>query len=178
MSDRNPKFAEQLASVRPTTQHLVSSILFDSWPNHAAAVDFGIDSQKHYEALYYPIRAQEISPEALDAALGDGQKLTALVREAASNPHKDVEFHTSWDLILGRNDKTETRTTFLSPLDAGDFWRCQGLTPPWEAAQAGPDQSAATARDGKVSLRDLRNGSQEQDRRDERQKAKSHDIER
>lgn len=103
MSDRNPKFAEQLAAARPTTRHLVSSILLDAWPNHAAAVDFGIDSQKHYEALYFPVREGEITPETLDAALGDGQKLTALVREAASNPHKDVEFHTSWDLILGRD---------------------------------------------------------------------------
>lgn len=177
MSDRNPKFTEQLASVRPTTRHLVTSILFDAWPNHAAAVDFGIDSQKHYEALYFPIREGEITPTALDAALGDGQKLTALVREAASNPHKDVQFHTSWDLILGRNDKTENRTNYLSPLDAGDFWRCQGLTPPREP-QAKPDQAVATAKDGKVSLRDLRNGSQEQDRCEEQQKAKPHDIER
>lgn len=103
MSDRNPKFAEQLASARPTTRHLVTSILFDAWPNDAAAIDFGIDSQKHYEALYFPVRQGEITPETLDAALGNGQKLTALVREAASNPHKDVEFHTSWDLILGQD---------------------------------------------------------------------------
>jgi hypothetical protein len=76
----------------------------DAWPNHAAVVDFGIDSQKHYEALYFPIREAEIMPKVLDAALGDGPKLTALARESASNPHKDVEFHTSWDLILGRNN--------------------------------------------------------------------------
>jgi hypothetical protein len=107
MSDRNPKFAEQLASARPTTRHLVTSILLDAWPNHAAAVDFGIDTQKQYEALYFPIRQGEITPETLDAALGDGPKLTALAREAASNPHKDVEFHTSWDLILGR-DRSRT----------------------------------------------------------------------
>src|SRR6516162_1424297 len=103
MSDRNPKFAEQLASARPTTRRLVASILFDVWPSQAAVVDFGIDSQKHYEALYFPIREGEISPKALDEALGDGPKLTALVRDAASNPHKDVEFHTSWDLILCRD---------------------------------------------------------------------------
>jgi hypothetical protein len=108
MSDRNPKFAEQLAAARPTTRHLVGSILFDAWPNLASAVDFGIESQKHYEALYYPLRAGEITPETLDAALGDGQKLTALVREAASNPHKDVKFHTSWDSIPGRGDSTAT----------------------------------------------------------------------
>src|SRR5260221_8683197 len=103
MSDRNSKFAEQLASVRPTTRHLVSSILLDAWPNDAAAVDFGIDTQKHYEALYFPVREGEITPVTLDAALGDGQKLTALVRAAASNPHKDVEFHTSSDLDLGQD---------------------------------------------------------------------------
>src|ERR1700736_4859614 len=106
MSDKHTKFAEQLLSVRPTTRNLVTSILMDAWPSHAAVVDFGIDSQKHYEALYFPIREAEIMPSALDAALGDGPKLTALAREAASNPHKDVEFHTSWDLILGRSNSS------------------------------------------------------------------------
>jgi hypothetical protein len=103
MSDKHTKFAEQLLLVRPTTRSLVTSILLDAWPNDAAAVDFGIDSQKHYESLYFPIRKGEITPKALDEALDDGQKLTALTREVASNPHKDVEFHTSWDLILGRD---------------------------------------------------------------------------
>lgn len=103
MSDRHKEFAEQLLSVRPTTRNLVTSILMDAWPSHAAVVDFGIDSQKHYEALYYPIREAEIMPKALDAALGHGEKLTAMTRDAASNPHKDVQFHTSWDVILGRD---------------------------------------------------------------------------
>jgi len=116
MSDRNPKFAEQLAAARPTTRRLVASILFDVWPSHAAAVDFGIDTQKHYEALYFPIREGEITPETLDAALGDGPKLTALVREAASNPHKDVEFHTSWDLILGRSNSIPAQRIGLEEL--------------------------------------------------------------
>jgi hypothetical protein len=102
MSNRHKQFAEQLLSVRPTTRDLVTSVLMDAWPGHAAVVDFGIDSQKHYEALYHPIRQAEIMPKALDAALGHGEKLTAMTREAASNPHKDVQFHTSWDVILGR----------------------------------------------------------------------------
>lgn len=121
MRDKHTNFAEQLSSVRPTTRHLVTSILFDAWPNHAAVVDFGIDSQEHYEALYYPIRGREISPLALDAALGDGPKLTALVQEAASNPHKDVEFHTSWDLILGRESSRSAEKIGLEELrsDAG-----------------------------------------------------------
>jgi hypothetical protein len=120
MSDqRHKELAEQLLSVRPTTRNLVTSILMDAWPNHAAIVDFGIDSQKHYEALYYPIREVEIMPKALDAALGHGEKLTAMTREAASNPHKDVQFHTSWDVILGREGgKASANGTFKETLGA------------------------------------------------------------
>ena len=58
MSTRHTKFAEQLLKVRPVTRDLVTSILMDSWPGHAAVVHFGIDSQKHYEALYHPIREE------------------------------------------------------------------------------------------------------------------------
>ncbi|HEY2787360.1 MAG TPA: hypothetical protein VGJ05_20560 [Fimbriiglobus sp.] len=103
MSNQTKRFAEELLSVRPVTRDLVTSILIDAWPSHAAVVDFGIDSQKHYEALYWPIREAEIMPKALDAALGNGPKLTAMTREAGSNPHKDVTFSTSWDIILGRD---------------------------------------------------------------------------
>jgi hypothetical protein len=70
-----------------TTRNLIISIELDTWPNMLATVDFGLDSQKHYEALYYPIRNQEITPAQLDAALGDGEKLTGLTQAAASNPH-------------------------------------------------------------------------------------------
>lgn len=114
MSNRHTKQAEQLLSVRETTRNLVTSILMDEWPRRAAVVDFGIDSQKHYEALYYPIREAEILPQALDAALGNGAALTAMLREAASNPHKDVTFSTSWDVILGRSTK---RDAFKEVLD-------------------------------------------------------------
>jgi hypothetical protein len=103
MSNRHKRFAEELLSVRPVTRDLVTSILIDAWPSHAAVVDFGIDTQKHYEALYWPIREAEIMPKALDAALGNGPMLTAMTREAGSNPHKDVTFSTSWDIILGRD---------------------------------------------------------------------------
>ncbi len=116
MSSKHARFAEQLLSVRPTTRSLIMSMLVDSWPNHAAVVDFGIDSQKHYEALYFPIREAEIMPNALDAALGDGPKLTGLVRESECNPHKDVEFHTSWDVILGRGNSMAAEKISLSVL--------------------------------------------------------------
>ena len=103
MSDRHKQLAEELLSVRPVTRDLVTSILMDAWPSHAAIVDFGIDSQKHYEALHGPIREAEIMPKELDAALGNGPKLTAMTREAPSNPHKDVEFQTSLDIVFGRD---------------------------------------------------------------------------
>lgn len=116
MGNRHKEFAEQLLSVRPTTRNLVTSVLMDAWPGHAAVVDFGIDGQKHYEALYYPIREAEIMPKDLDAALGDGRKLTALTRAAANNPHKDVEFRTSWDLVLGRETASAARDAFKRAL--------------------------------------------------------------
>jgi hypothetical protein len=116
MSDKHTRFAEQLLAVRMTTRNLITSILMDEWPSHGAVVDFGIDSQKHYESLYYPIREAEIMPKALDAALGDGPQLTAMVRDAASNPHKDVEFHTSWDVILGRGSSMAAEKVGLQDL--------------------------------------------------------------
>lgn len=100
---RQDEFLKQREQVRPVTRNLIDAVMFDTWPSHTAIVDFGIDSQQHYEALYYPLREAEIMPKALDAALGDGEKLTMLARQSASNPHKDIEFSTSWDVVLGRD---------------------------------------------------------------------------
>ena len=47
-------------------------------------------------------RNQEISPKQLDEVLGSGEKITALVRHAPSNPYKEVEFQTAWDQMHGR----------------------------------------------------------------------------
>lgn len=89
------------AAVRPVTANFVESILLDCWPRPAAVVDFGLVSQAHYEALYYPVRAGEITLEALDAALGDGKSLTALVNAARSNPHRGLVFRTAYDGLEG-----------------------------------------------------------------------------
>ena len=84
--------------LRPVTKILYHAILSDVWPDGTAAiVDFGLESQEHYEALYYPVRAEEITLADLDAALGNGPKLTVLVRSAKSNPHKGIVFHTPYD---------------------------------------------------------------------------------
>jgi hypothetical protein len=100
---RQAEFFVQRELVRPITRRLINAVLQDTWPDHTVIVDFGLDSQKHYEALYYPIRQCEILPQALDAALGHGERLSGLTREAVSNPHKDVVFYTSWDVVLGRD---------------------------------------------------------------------------
>ncbi len=85
--------------VRPLTQQLFDSLLLDVWPEGPAAVtDFGIESKAHYQALYYAVRQGEISLEDLDKALGNGPLLTRLARQAPSNPHKSIEFHTPYDV--------------------------------------------------------------------------------
>jgi hypothetical protein len=92
--------AVQVADARPlreTTRALVGAIAFDIWPPPSAVVDFGLDSHEHHEALAYPFRKGEITPETLDAALGNGEQLTALARAALSNPYKEITFHTAWD---------------------------------------------------------------------------------
>ena len=43
--------------------------------------------------------------------------LTALVQNAPSNPHKGVEFHTSWDVILGRDQKDAGKKAFQKILE-------------------------------------------------------------
>ena len=103
MADQSLGFDDQLALVRDTTRNMIESVMLDTWPRNAAVIDFGLDSPQHYEALYYPLREGEIMPAALDAALGHGANLTTLTRNAPSNPHKEVEFSTSWDGILGRD---------------------------------------------------------------------------
>lgn len=100
--EQDVRFRQQLDQVRPVTRNLIESVLLDAWPRTAAVVDFGLDTQEHYEALYYPIREREIMPADLDGALGHGARLTELVRGARSNPHPDIEFHTSWDIAFGR----------------------------------------------------------------------------
>jgi hypothetical protein len=95
-----PSQADGASPIRDTTRNLIEAIWLDVWPRAGAIVDFGLNSQEHYEAIYYGVREGEITPEALDAALGKGDKLTALARSAPSNPHKDIAFRTSWDGLI------------------------------------------------------------------------------
>ena len=83
--------------LKPVTENLLHSFRMDDWPRQSAICDFGLVDQQHYEALYYPVRRGEVTPEQVDAVLGDGPKLTELVNSAPSNPHKGIVFTTPWD---------------------------------------------------------------------------------
>jgi hypothetical protein len=85
--------------LRDTTRNLIEAIRADEWPRNGAIVDFGLKSQRHYEAIYYGVRDGQITPERLDAAPGQGEALTALARSARSNPHRQIAFRTDWDIL-------------------------------------------------------------------------------
>jgi hypothetical protein len=89
-----------------TARALIQAITFDMQPRASAAVDFGIDSQKHYEALYYPIRRGEITLRDLEKVVGDGPAITELVRrKGKSNPHRNIKFTTSYDRMGSTMDR-------------------------------------------------------------------------
>jgi hypothetical protein len=92
-------------NLRDTTRNLVEAVLFDVWPRSGAIVDFGLRTQEHYEALYYPLRHGDITPEQVDAALGNGPKLTELVNDAPHNPHKGITFLTDWDSLRSKPEQ-------------------------------------------------------------------------
>jgi hypothetical protein len=83
------------ATRSPATRSLMLAIILDTWPNEAACNQFGIRSQEHYEAIYYPVRHGEITADQLENAGGNGPMLTQLVNAASRNPHKDILFDTA-----------------------------------------------------------------------------------
>lgn len=95
--DEKPADAREGRHIRDTTRSLVKAVMLDVWPSVATVVDFGLNTQEHYEALYYPLRHGDITPEQVDAALGNGRLLSELVNAAPHNPHKGIEFRTGWD---------------------------------------------------------------------------------
>jgi len=138
------EFLLQLETVRPVTRRLIEALMLDSWPNHTVIVDFGIDSQAHYQALYYPVREGDIMPRDLDQALGHGEKLTTLARGAASNPHKDIEFRTSWDVISGRDRPQPPSDGGSRPPSPSEVARDKRPYVPEQ--NGGPDQAHTTGK--------------------------------
>jgi hypothetical protein len=78
---------------RPVAIKLQEAVMFDLFPDSPAVIaDFFISDQQHYEALYYPIRAGEITVQDLDRVLGDPEAITKLVNATPSNPHHGIVF--------------------------------------------------------------------------------------
>lgn len=100
---------DPLRDIRQTTKNLMESIWCYDPLTPATRVDFGIDSEEHWQALRNAVRRSDISHQDLDDALGNGKKLTALVNSVEGcNPHQ-VRFETSWDAIYGRDGQTTNR---------------------------------------------------------------------
>lgn len=84
--------------MRPVTESLIRSILLDLPPSPAALVDFGLDGPDvtaKYGALQYGFRAEAFDSCELDAALGNGPALTALVARFGCT----LIFATAWDAM-------------------------------------------------------------------------------
>jgi hypothetical protein len=72
-------------SIREMTRELHDALGRDEWPSPAACIDFGIASEAHYGALQHAVLDEGVSPKQLDAALGKGDALQALV--SPRNPY-------------------------------------------------------------------------------------------
>lgn len=100
-----------------TTRGLVTSLMWDLPLTNAQCDDFGVVTANHYRALravlMYEPEGAGLPPEEvkadlrerileLDAAMGNGRKLTALVRKYA--PQYDLVFETIWDGFIALED--------------------------------------------------------------------------
>ena len=63
----------------------------------ALALEKGISEDVMLEALANAVLNGDITPEDLDAALGNGPLLTKLVQQAPLKHHKGLVFRTPWD---------------------------------------------------------------------------------
>lgn len=88
------RIEQELPEVRELTRQVYTALIMDAWPSPAGAMDFGLETEKHYAALQWAVREGGVTPKELDAALGDGKKIQALVSE--SNPYRGIAFETAW----------------------------------------------------------------------------------
>lgn len=105
--DRDPAVGSQ--TLKPVTEALVEAIVLDLWPGGAVIADFGLVSTRHYEAVYYAVRHDDVSPAELDNAVGNGPLLTEMMERAEHNPHRGrgLVFTTPYDEV------TPERRAFL-----------------------------------------------------------------
>ena len=78
--------------IDPATRDLVAAILEDGIPAYDTMLAFGIETEWHFEALFYAFWEGDFTAEELDACRGDGEKLTELVFKAPNNPHRFITF--------------------------------------------------------------------------------------
>ena len=102
-------------AARPTACSLFEAIWLDIPANLPASTDFGIETQEHYNAIYYAVRNGDLSLERLDAALGDGKKITALVNSVEGCNPERLKFYTFWDELYGRNVPQLERNEAVEP---------------------------------------------------------------
>lgn len=86
-----------------TADDLVHAMVLDIWPGSGAIVDFGIDSQAHYEALHKAVRKAGVTGNDLHAVVGDGPRITALLDAKDCNP-LGLKFLTSYDGLFDDED--------------------------------------------------------------------------
>lgn len=104
---------------RPVALRLYEAVMLDVFPDSTAAIaDFWITDQQHYEALYYPIRAGEITLKDLDRVLGDPEAITKLVNKSPSNPHKGIVFGVG-EHGLGKRHVLGSGAGWIRPPGAG-----------------------------------------------------------
>jgi hypothetical protein len=89
------RIGQELSEVRDLTRDVYQALVLDVWPSPAGIVDFGLNTQDHYAALQWAVREGDVTPKQLDAALGKGVQLQALITE--TNPYRGVRFRSTWD---------------------------------------------------------------------------------
>ncbi len=84
--------------IRPVTEAVYLALLLDVWPSPAGVQDFGLATADHLGALQWAVKADGVTKEQLDQALGKGPALQALI--SPNNPYRGVVFRTAWDDLL------------------------------------------------------------------------------
>lgn len=73
--------------MKPVTEQLINNAMLDTVPeSRACRVDFGIRTTSIFAAYQWGVRRGTFTGEELDAALGNGPKLTDLLARGG-NPH-------------------------------------------------------------------------------------------
>ncbi|MFW5871478.1 MAG: hypothetical protein ACOCUT_00070 [bacterium] len=80
-----------------TAESLYFSVAFNEPFTSGAKVDFGLDSQRHFEAMIEAIKEGDIELDDLKRVSGNGKAITELLKNCPNNPHKELTFETATD---------------------------------------------------------------------------------